>query len=38
LLVVTRKAREHSETLAKTGMVGNELIRLYVSYWKDVGF
>jgi thioester reductase-like protein len=38
LLMGTRKAREHSETLAKMGIVSDELIRLYVQSWKDMGF
>lgn len=38
LLMGTRKAREHSQTLAKTGMVSENLIRLYVRSWKAMGF
>jgi hypothetical protein len=38
LLMGTRKAREHSETLAKMGIVSDELIGLYVQSWKDMKF
>jgi thioester reductase-like protein len=38
LLMGTSKAREHSETLARMSRVSDELIRLYVQSWKDMGF
>ncbi|KAI0010253.1 hypothetical protein F4779DRAFT_616829 [Xylariaceae sp. FL0662B] len=38
LLLDTKKAREHSRTLADTGPVGDEVARLFVQSWKDMGF
>ena len=38
LLLGTRKAREHSETLACVGPVDAQAIKLYVRSWKDMGF
>ncbi|KAI1170697.1 putative polyketide synthase [Nemania sp. FL0916] len=38
LLLDTAKAREHSPTLAACGPVGEELVRLYVRSWRDMGF
>lgn len=38
LLMGTRKAREHSETLARVGLVDADAVRLYVQSWKNVGF
>jgi acyl transferase domain-containing protein/thioester reductase-like protein/acyl carrier protein len=38
LLLDTAKAREHSRTLATCGPVGEDLVRLYVQSWRDMGF
>lgn len=38
LLMGTANARRHSKTLANTGKVNSELIRLYVQTWKVAGF
>ncbi|KAF4991492.1 hypothetical protein FGRMN_7803 [Fusarium graminum] len=38
LLMGTRKAREHSPTLAKQGIIDDVLLGLYIKNWKDMGF
>nr|WHS04491.1 polyketide synthase [Phaeosphaeriaceae sp. CF-150626] len=38
LVMGTRRAREHSETLARVGMVDEGLIRLFVEGWREMGF
>ncbi|OAA36871.1 methylorcinaldehyde synthase [Metarhizium rileyi] len=38
LLMGTAKAREHSPTLAALGPVTDDLIRLYIKSWVDMGF
>ncbi|KAJ5998815.1 Type I Polyketide synthases (Type I PKS) [Penicillium sp. IBT 35674x] len=38
LLLETKKAREHSHTLANLGPVSDEVTRLYVESWKEMGF
>ncbi|KAI1085457.1 hypothetical protein F5B20DRAFT_587488 [Whalleya microplaca] len=38
LLLDTKKVREHSPTLAKAGPVSDEVARLFVQSWKDMGF
>ncbi|KAI3324539.1 putative polyketide synthase [Xylariaceae sp. AK1471] len=38
LLLDTAKAREHSRTLANCGPVSEDLVRLYVQSWRDMGF
>ena len=38
LLLDTKKARAHSETLAKVGPVSEEVALGYLDYWKKVGF
>nr|A5PHD6.2 RecName: Full=3-methylorcinaldehyde synthase; Short=MOS; AltName: Full=Non-reducing polyketide synthase 1; AltName: Full=Xenovulene A biosynthesis cluster protein aspks1 [Sarocladium sp. 'schorii']AFD18255.1 PKS1 [Sarocladium strictum]AWM95789.1 non-reduciing polyketide synthase methylorcinaldehyde synthase [Sarocladium sp. 'schorii']CAN87161.2 methylorcinaldehyde synthase [Sarocladium strictum] len=38
LLLGTAKAREHSPSLAGMGPVSDELLRLFVRSWKEVGF
>jgi nucleoside-diphosphate-sugar epimerase/SAM-dependent methyltransferase len=38
LLLETKKAREHSHTLANLGPVSNEVTKLFVESWKEMGF
>ncbi|KAI5861144.1 putative polyketide synthase [Durotheca rogersii] len=38
LLMGTAKAREHSPTLAKLGPVSEDLIRLFIRSWQQMGF
>lgn len=38
LVLGTKKSTEHSETLRGEGAVSAELMRRYVSAWKEVGF
>ncbi|KAI0109236.1 putative polyketide synthase [Nemania sp. FL0031] len=38
LLLDTAKAREHSMALARCGPVGEDLVRLYVQSWRNMGF
>ncbi|KAJ5639455.1 Type I Polyketide synthases (Type I PKS) [Penicillium longicatenatum] len=38
LLLETKKAREHSHTLASLGPVSNEVTKLFVESWKEMGF
>ncbi|KAI0868188.1 putative polyketide synthase [Hypoxylon argillaceum] len=38
LLLDTARAREHSRTLAGCGPVGEDLVRLYVRSWREMGF
>ncbi|KAG8164164.1 hypothetical protein KVR01_006082 [Diaporthe batatas] len=38
LLMGTAHAREHSSTLARTGPVSEDMIRLFVQSWKKTGF
>ena len=38
LLLETKKAREHSRTLASVGPVSDEVTKLFVDSWKQTGF
>jgi hypothetical protein len=38
LILDTKKACEHSKTLANTGPVNGEIARKYVKAWEDMGF
>ena len=38
LVLDTKKAVEHSKTLAAVGPVGEEVVRKYVRTWKEIGF
>ncbi|KAL9110680.1 MAG: hypothetical protein Q9227_004857 [Pyrenula ochraceoflavens] len=38
LLLDTKKSREHSQTLANTGPVGEDVVRLFIRSWKESGF
>jgi thioester reductase-like protein len=38
LLLDTAKVREHSKTLASCGPVDEDLVKLYVRSWRDMGF
>ncbi|KAJ2988141.1 hypothetical protein NUW58_g4130 [Xylaria curta] len=38
LLLDTTHSREHSLTLAACGPVGDDLVRLYVDSWREIGF
>ena len=38
LVLDTRKTREHSESLRMVGAVSEEVVRRYVSVWREIGF
>lgn len=38
LLMGTAKAREHSSTLANVGPVSEDVVKLFISKWKEMGF